>query len=613
MNDKKEIDQQQFGFEENQDNKEKKEDLKENEQKSEKKLMSIPAEESKWFVPLLWENISKVLSLGIISPNHFIDNYTPDVQSISKNKIIILKDGISKELYEQYAENKDAKFIGLLEINLKNIEINNLIGIDGELNIKNIGDPKQLENNFILLFPGFISSSSISAIHFNSDEDRTNFKVRGFENVPNDDSKKYDVVKLNVSPNLFEQKININFADRIKEFEEKEILDGFDNSLEKANAWMGSIVLLFESMPAKKDWFDFSQNILINPSLDFLVDLNNFPIIKNDLERKIFSLAFSILSKMNSRNDFQSKKFIENIHNEIDKESLSKEDSNLLKKWYQSTIDILDNKKSIPKLSDDHMMTGRAILLLALRPKYTDILQSKFSSIEAGDSVVALASILIGSLTKFSRLPNDIKSVPSRYQFFSNLFENSLNSKLKLSKFKKPKINVEEKKVGELGNQLSLLSGKDILVSRESQGPDELVKILLNARTGSNKMHFDVDRENQCLIYNWIDNNRKQVVYISVGSRTQKGSSTVRISSPCLDLTLPEAKKILNEGLLYRILITQNLPELYCRIGIDEKNQKLLVIKDLLAEHSTSESLEMVEEVAKYADNFEKEFGFDHF
>lgn len=613
MNDKKEIAQQQFGFEENQDNKEKKEDFKGNEQKSEKKLMSIPAEESKWFVPLLWENISKVLSLGIISPNHFIDNYTPDIQSISKNKIIILKDGISKELYEQYAEIKDANFIGLLEINLKNIEINNLIGIDGELNIKNIGDSKQLENNFILLFPGFISSSSISAIHFNSDEDQTNFKVRGFENVPNDDSKKYDVVKLNVSPNLFEHKININFADSIKEFEEKEILEEFDNSLEKANAWMGSIVLLFESMPAKKDWFDFSKNILINPSLDFLFDLNNFPIIKNDLERKIFSLAFSILSKMNSRNNFQSKKFIENIYNEIDKESLSKEDTNLLKKWYQSTIDILDNKKSIPKLSDDHMMTGRAILLLALRPNYTDILQSKFSSIEAGDSVVTLASILIGSLTKFSRLPNDIKSVPSRYQFFSNLFENSLNSKLKLSKFKKPKINVEDIKIGELGNQLFLTSGKDILVSRENQGPDELIKILLNARTGINKMHFDVDRENQCLIYNWIDNNRKQVVYISVGSKTQKGSSTVRISSPCLDLALPVAKKILNEGLLYRILITQNLPELYCRIGIDEKKQKLLVIKDLLAEHSTAESLEMVEEVAKYADNFEKEFGFDHF
>ena len=221
--------------------------------------------------------------------------------------------------------------------------------------------------------------------------------------------------------------------------------------------------------------------------------------------------------------------------------------------------------------------------------------------------------MLIGARYGFISLANDFKSKPSEYNIYSKLISDIFNANFpnfNLPTYTPTKINIDQTNVGELGTKLNLIIGNKVLLSKSDHGPDELNKVLINARSSSNNMNFKVDRANMRLSYDYnFLGNRHQKVYVSVGQPTKSGAKTLRVWSPCLNLNDPSSKLKYNFVLLDLIMKMHTRPDTKCRIGMHENQTMLIAMRDQMVESSDSIELEMLEHVASFADDFEMQYG----
>jgi len=376
--------------------------------------------------------------------------------------------------------------------------------------------------------------------------------------------------------------------------------------------------MLVKVIPGTKNWLDFFKNIMSEVATKNLITLEGSKLIQDPLEQKLFNFAYNKLAS-DTNKGLQGKVFLESLLTEIDINNLDKKSHKAFTDWHKTSLEILNNERDLPKLGDSGMKVGRAILLVLLRPKYEDILNSKNSSLEPGDDVLALASILAGAKCGFASLINSLKSIQPNYFIYSDkivdLFNAYLNDDMPQNNSFKPiitnsKINIKTLNIGDLGIDYKFQIDGVTLFERKDHGPDELNKVLINARSGPKPINFEVDRDNMRLSYNYdYPNKRHQKVYVSVGQPTKSGAKTLRVWSPCLDLK--KFKGEYNFLLLDGIMSMHSNPDTRCRIGKNIEGDKLIAMRDQMVETSGVIEIEMLEHVAHFADEFEKKFGTD--
>ena len=583
------------------------------EEASKKALIKGNKKQDKWFVALKWNQLLKVLAGAYIGPLSCYVKGDEDLQNKNEERIIIRKNGLINQ--NNVPENLN-DFTALIEININLLSLELITGINGEKIESKIQSLNDLSQYDILLFLGAISVSNIEAIHFESEVDKENFILKSYENHPNNKTHDYDIFELKVTSELFNNSLLKNAEEKIQNLELPNLKTNLRLLNRKVDGYLGGVALLINTIPASQIWFDFLRGTLSSIPPEEKISLRDSKISKNLLEQKLFDYAFNKLI-LNKNKGPQGKVFLETLVKELDTKGLDKKSLGIFKKWYETSLAILNNERDVPKLTDKGMKVGRAILLMLLRPKYQDVLSSKNSSLEPGDDVLALASILVGAKYGLATLSNEYKSNESSYFTFSNritdLFNAHLiNEDLKERSFepalKNSQINVTKSKFGDLGQSYEFKVNEKILFKRDDQGPDELVKVLINARTSSKPLHFDIDRDNMCLKYQYeFPEGRHQTVFVSVGQPTNSGAKTLRVWSPCLNLKTFASKY--NFELLDGIMKMHSFPDTRCRIGLNENQDQLIVMRDQMVESTGTVELEMIEHVAQFADDFEKRFG----
>lgn len=566
--------------------------------------------QDRWFVPLKWDDLVTTLARAFISP---IDSYpnNDNLQIQHRGQILIRKNGISitKPLSEGLND-----FIVLVELDINSLPIKLITGINNKGVSENISSTNDLNQYDILLFLGAIAVSNIRCIHFHLTADKDNFVSRSYDNHPNNKTGKYDFFKLEVSNTLFEYKLPKKIENYLKKNSIPPLNIDFSDLFHRSNCFLGSIALLLEVMPLSQNWLNFIKKIFAAVGTKNLITYKDFDLGDDPFEQKLFDFT---LNKMilSSSNDMQGKKFLENLVKEVEND-LDQSQKDTLKGWYETTLAILNNERDLPKLTDEKSKVGRAILLVLVRPRYEDILSSKNSILEPGDDVMALASILIGAKYGFATLVNHYKSKESNYYIYSNkivdLFNADLSKQIsEINLFepiiKEKDITIQNSNVSDLDISYKIYINNRMLVEKVKHGPDELAKVLINSRSSSEPIHFDADREKMRLSCEYsFENGRHQKVYVSVGKATKHGNKTIRVWSPCLNFQKPS--KAYNFELLDAIMKMHSFPETYCRIGLSEDQKELIVMRDQMVESSGNIELEMIENVARFADDFENQY-----
>jgi hypothetical protein len=563
----------------------------------------------RWFIPVNRSNLSDFLAGGVIVPSAFLPNYERDIQCFSRNHILIIKNGISTQFVQSKEFVGDSGFIILLEIEVSELDGNLICGID---EIEGGGEiTHAMSDNYapVLFYSGVIPVTKIISVHFMSDVDMKNFVIRGFENVPS------DIVCCEVSGQLFDIDISGDIFESIRNFTHDDVKINHQDIYEQYDSLLGSIALLVNVVPATKAWFKFLNVLLTSKGCNDLSSIKSFNIIDNDLEQRLFEHVFKIMIKLNTSGGWRPKEILNDFYSDFDKTGLVKEDLSKIQRWHEICLDIIDNKHVVTPLSDENMKVCRAILLLLLRPDPTDIINSQNTSLEPGDEVLALAIMLSGARYGLEQLPNNLKSISIGYGLYANMKSDYINCNLQdsdISDYKEINLVLQMSDCGQVGTRFSLILNDSVLVAKENQGPIELrmamdkaqiSKITLKPERGMNRLKYRYE----------FQDNRHQIVYISVGNPTAKGDKTVRLWSPCLDISTSKGKKILSKDMALRLLEKNAEPDIFCRFAINRTENIVMVLMDQIVIEMDSHELEMLEHVAFVADNLEKEFGLDVF
>ena len=561
---------------------------------------------TKWYIPLNRHNLSKILAGGVIVPSESFSTYKLDAQSLTHNNVLLVKDGVSSEMIKKDEFSGASSFLTLIEVELR--ELN-------ELFIKTTPLLKDIK-----LYGGSIPTAKIKCIHFESEDNLEDFKIRTFDDVV------YNTVDFKVSSKLFSQNTHPNFFADIKNISLDSSTNLLIDTYKTTDAHLGGMVMLMHALPASKKWFNFAKNIYTeakNKSIDNIKDIKeDF----TDIEQGIFREAFKLLIGIDGNKQWNGRNFLKNLDENFNKEKIEKSEIIKYDLWLKVCFDILDNKIKVHPLTDSKNIVFRAITLIILRDNLKDLLSAKNSSLQAGDEVTALAAILVGAKLGFQRLSSaDKAKVPVIYSLFSQLKSNFFNKKINKEFIPiegKLKVNLKTENFGYLGTTLKLTADREILAENQDEGPQALSKILADSNTAPNKIDFDVDRDNQRLIHEFeLHDGRTQTIYITVGEQTQLGEVMVRITSPFLDLSKiknPLNIKLINEYLQKKyninlgdlctdLIIQQGLSDLHCRYSIDLNKKYMYVLRDYPLSSSRFE-LEQMKGVAQIADSAEQRF-----
>ena len=554
------------------------------------------SEKKSYFIPMNRVNLCTVLASGVISSSSKYNEYDDDIQKLSPDNLILTKDTFNFLKAEEFIQS--STFGILIEVDVRNIDLKNLyIFNDGSFT-----NTSAIEGDFLFCSESILVQD-IECIHFRTDEDLEDFKIRGFDNVP------VDVASYKISPNLFSEQKNIEILKQLRELESSINFD--KNEYQKADAYAGAITCFLNFIGSDLQDFNFFKNFTSALLKNSILPMYENGIV-NKLDQDLFKITLTKMIDAKLSLGWQPKILLNDIASAIETEQYDDKDQDIFKKWLNASLEILENKRTVSTLTDDHFVIGRALLLLLMRPTPEDLRRSISSSLEPGKKVITIASIFIGARYGLETLSNDFKNNNNQIYNFSSLIKSLILDK-KQENLKDNDLSVEEKQTESFGSKIKLLFKSNIIIEKENEGSVELNKVILLAKSSSKKITLSPDREFNRLKYTYeFSNGRSQRVYIKEGKPTPQGGITLRFYSPCLDLK-KKSNMILLRKEAMNILIHSNDPERYCRFAIDEEIGQLIVMRDQIDFHGHPEELEFLRHVAEVADKFEEKFGFDQY
>ena len=416
-----------------------------------------------------------------------------------------------------------------------------------------------------------------------------------------------------VSEKIFEiKKVDSDLKKIIDQSENKEHKDYLKYQFSDSVA--GIFASLLNFIPAEISHYKFLKEFYVN-----IIKKNKFmfheSFIKYPLDQDLFDLTINYLVRKKTSDGWQPKEILKYLYESINKD-VSKYDSDtmkLFKTWYEMSIEVLDNKRTIASLADNKFIMGKAIILLLLRPTPDDLLSSQNSNLEPGNIVLIITSIFIGARYGLECLSNKYKAENIEvFKFALTIKEAVFNDDKEC--LKENDINILENYFEDsLQSSIKLSYKNNVLIEKINKGSDELNRILILAKSRKKQISLSVDREFNRLKYQYdFKNGRKQIVYIKVGEMTENGTKTIRFYSPCLDLSLEKNKEFIKKN-AWEIFERMNESERFCRFAIDNKLKLFIVLKDEVDSASMDHELDFLEHVAKVADNFERKFGIDEY
>ncbi len=571
---------------------------------------NLEEESVTWYAPLGRASLVDLLAGGVLAPYGYHSRSSNDLQFFSIDGILLIKNGLSQDILDAPDLVGTKGFTVLVEVDFNSMPDIKLKGINAKGQTRKVlmNDANQ---SMLLLYPAIIPGIKIKAIHFRSESDKRNFVSRRFENVP------MEKRLLKISEELFCKDFPCDMGNIIKGLKKSE--GGFDlkASYMTSDSYVGSAALLISTLPAKKNWLEFSKEVLTQKGATNLFEKLLSKVIEGHLDRELFKVTFSLMQNMDTSEGWQSKNFLKEIYDALKITLLKEDEKEHLDMWYKACDDILNNKRNITPLTDQKMKVGRAILLLLLRPEPDAILDSQHSSLEPGEEVRAIAAMLSGVRFGFEELPNSIKLKTPMHELLTCLKADISNAAWGKSILNKhvsaPIVDIEISDCGNLANSYKLLIDKTILVENRDEGPIELRLIHTKGESVGIKLRYE--RGSNRLSYQYsLPEGRFQTVFVSPGEPTENNERTIRFSSPCLDISTSKGRKLLNKE-MYRALLIKNCDSnLYCRFAISEDEKMVFVLSDQLLDTIDNNELEMgLEHVAKTADAFEKEMGLDEF
>ena len=140
----------------------------------------------------------------------------------------------------------------------------------------------------------------------------------------------------------------------------------------------------------------------------------------------------------------------------------------------------------------------------------------------------------------------------------------------------------------------------------------ELKRVVEIAKeAGIEGMRYDPDTERLMVSLN-LDDGRHQYVYISEGPGSTMSGGTITVSSPCLHDYVPNV--FLDHPDLCFDLLQRNANLSFARYAMERKGEecRVSVMSDQLVETMQAAELQaMINSVARYADELEREFNKD--
>jgi len=398
--------------------------------------------------------------------------------------------------------------------------------------------------------------------------------------------------------------------DELKNSEAKDYaytIEDYNLSNSICGAFICCINFLSDNLNSFKNTKRSIDEFLKNKSYTTFVDggISQFDI-------DLFELTLKKYSQLDIKEGWLPKNILDDISSNLSDKKYAKEDIDKFEILKKMTNDILDNKRDVPQLTDEGFIIGRAILLTLLRPSPDDLKHSVSSSLEPGDCVLMISSFLIGALFGFETLSNDYKYLNKNvYNFGAQIKSLILNQQS--DKYNDADLRIDEEPFGSFGKKIKLIYQDSEMIVKDDEGPIELNKVLLLAKSSKHKITLEPDRKFNRVKHTYqFKDGRSQTVYIESGKPTPSGVKTLRIYSPCFDLSI-KANKEYFKTKMEEIFIYSNKPERWCRFAIDEEKEQLVVMRDQIDFSGKSGDLDFLEHVAKVADEFEKTFGFDKF
>ena len=585
------------------------------------------SKDQKWFIATNRMNLLTILASGLICPADCYEKYSPDLHQNSGNSIILLKDGLHKDLNEIITDGKKSHFPVLLEIETDKIVQKKVEGIDssGEIFHTTIENPGKA---YALKLSGAMPVTAVKRILFSSEDSRSDFRARGFSNVPT------DLCPTNVDENLFSLDFPLAVQNVLNSLGPSDFEDVWRYHYRSTDSFAGALVLFMLSIPSEISWIEKAADIFEGSlerisedndmqNLGWLPYLNNILRYRKEMKSlnieagtRLFMHTILRMRDSNPSEGWRAISVLEGIYEDFMKDDVDNEQVEEVNKWCQVCRDILENRREVSSLADSETPEKRAILLMLLRPDPTDLLKSRYSSLKPGNNVMALGALLCGARVGFERLDNEFKYEKVNYPIMSELkaihFNNLLKSQLK-DIVDIPALKIEKTALENMSTRFAIKVGQRHLIKKTIEGDLYLRMVRDRAEKAGYRMEFE--HEYNRLSYRFqFKGDRKQIIYISRGKDNRYGEATVRFWSLCLDLSKTTGKRRLTKNLYEKLMKMNCDAHLNCRFGQSDKEEAIIVLVDQIVETIDQKELKAhLEHVANVADNYERGVGRDQY
>lgn len=267
------------------------------------------------------------------------------------------------------------------------------------------------------------SADQILAIHFSSEEEKDDYLNRPFENVPN------DLFTLLVSPNLF----SAQEVECTEIYLPKVDRDALSKKYRKVDVFLG---LVWECLVKKgtshslsffgKKYTEFNpySNNLGEVSTK-LIDLSTGISTDRNLDT-IMSEYFSNIEIYPLESGWATKKILQNLKECHDERQSS---SGLFEAWHDVAIEIVNNERALPPLSDEKQILLRAMLLHLISPDKSSASRLSNNAASIGEKVTLVFEFLCAARVGFSAMVAEEKlAFPGAFFYLSKLAASWVNN-----------------------------------------------------------------------------------------------------------------------------------------------------------------------------------------
>ncbi|MBZ0135005.1 MAG: YbjN domain-containing protein [Planctomycetes bacterium] len=477
----------------------------------------------------------------------------------------------------------------------------------------------------IIEIQGCLHVGQFSAILFRTSDEREDFLLREFENMP------VDVDLIGVAPGLYAENESTVAEGSGRDVDASAAKAASTDSVPaRADSIIGGLCGLCAAVPDTAAWVKLVQHLFTDPD-SAQGDALDEPVAwlrtavddamgssleggNTDPDPLLFRTLLAELAGRDPSDGWNASEVLESLLGSLPPALSAQSD---VRDWARIVGDVLSNKREVAALSDEGSIVRRAIMLMLLRPEPKDILAAGRSSLRAGHQVSALAALLSGTWAGLERLPNNIKASGGEFSLLAQAKAALINrwlalddtANLPLTEFLNPLL--ESSDAGPMGQKLVLKVGGQVLLRRDIEADVVLRSVRDAAELLGQKLAYDRDKDRLSLRFDF-EGGRTQTIFIEKGMPDRRGHKTIRIWSPCMDLSTATQRKKLTKKMYEHLMRLNSAPNLNCRFAESMRDQAVIVLVDQLAETLDQKELKAhMENVAMAADMFERAEGVD--